>query len=268
MTPIPNEPSLVFVAIQAALKAGDILRQGFGTTFKISSKGNAQDLVTEYDQLSEKTIINYIKEHFPDHAFLAEESGASSSEEGSVLWIIDPLDGTMNFAHNIPIFSISIAAFINTHVEIGVIYQPMTNELFVARKGCGAYLNSSKLRVSTVTDLTTAVSATGFPSSSRANRQQSIKQFLEILNMGNPIRILGSAALNLAYVAAGRFDAYWQANLQPWDVAAGLLLVEEGGGKVTHYDGATHTIFKDPSTIATNAYLHTAIIEQLRIPKL
>ena len=251
---------LAFAGIQAAMQAGQLLRKGFGTPFAISSKTSIWNLVTDFDKAAEQTIIEYISRQFPDHSFLAEESGISGTDNAAVQWIIDPLDGTMNFAHHIPLFAISIAAYLNHHIELGIIYQPMTDELFIAQKGRGAYLNGIRLSVSEVKDPKRAIAATGFPYDEIEKRHQSIKQFNQFLDIGNPVRIIGSAAINLAYVAAGRFDVFWSANLHPWDVAAGKLLVEEAGGVVTHYDGMPHTIFDQPSTIATNGLLHAATL--------
>lgn len=255
-----NDSSLAFVGIQAALHAGQILRKGFGSNFVISSKTSALNLVTEFDKASEKAIIDLINEQYPDHAFLAEESGSSESKGDVVRWIIDPLDGTMNFVHHIPLFAISIAAMVGDKVEVGIIYQPMTDELFVAQRGRGAYLNGKRLQVSDVSDIQLAVGATGFPYDQQDKRELAIDQFNRFLGIGNPIRIIGSAALNLAYVAAGRFDVFWGANLYPWDVAAGKLLVEEAGGLMTHYDGTAHNMFEQPSVLATNSLLHQIML--------
>lgn len=264
MQPNEKDAPLAFVAIQAALQAGDILRRGFGSNFSIKEKANPFDLVTEYDKKSEDAIISYIHEKFPSHSFLAEESGASHEDHDQVKWIIDPLDGTMNFARHIPYFGISIAAMVKQHIEVGVFYAPMTSELFVALRGNGAYLNGAPLHVSNVKKLQHAISATGFPYGSIDEREKAVAQFVEFLHLGNPIRILGSAALSLAYVAAGRFDAYWGMNLAPWDVAAGILLCEEAGGKVTHFDGKHHNMFKQPNIIATNGLVHQEVVLNLQ----
>jgi len=256
---------LTFVAIQAALKAGTLLKKGFGTSFEINQKEGKQNLVTEYDHASEECIISFIKSHFPDHSFLAEESGSSFAKDGNVLWIIDPLDGTVNFARGLPAFAISIAASIKQNVVSGVIYQPLLNELFVAEKGKGAYLNGLKLQVSHVSKLEEAMLATGFPYNVHENPLHCIDQFTYVLSLGIPIRRFGSAALDLAYVAAGRFDAYWEVSLHPWDMAAGKLLVEEAGGKVTHYDSSKHEVFCHKNILATNTLLHKEMTENLKM---
>lgn len=247
---------LTVAAIEAALTAGTILREGFGTKFTVSSKESAHDLVTEFDNLAEVAIIKHLKHRFPNHTFLAEESGQSEEIDAPVRWIIDPLDGTLNFAHQIPMFCVSIAAMVGETIEVGVIYDPLLKELFVAERGYGAYLNNKRIYVSAVDEVRNAVLATGFPFGSSAMREVSTEQFMRFLENANPIRLLGSAALTLAYVAAGRFDIYWGSNLKPWDVAAGHLLINEAGGKITHFDGTEHNLFQTSNTLATNALLH------------
>ncbi len=254
---------LTFIAIQAALSSGDLLRKGFGTSFQIESKPGKQNLVTEYDKASEKRILSLIGKEFPDHSFLAEESGRSPSSKDSVLWVVDPLDGTVNFAHHIPIFTISIAATVHNEVVSAVIYQPISQELFVAEKGKGAYLNGNRINVTKATSMDHAMMATGFPYNVDQNPLHCIDRFAHMTQLGVPIRRLGSAALDLAYVAAGRFDAYWEVSLHPWDMAAGKLLVEEAGGKVSHWDGQAHSIFNNESILATNGLLHASMITHL-----
>jgi myo-inositol-1(or 4)-monophosphatase len=257
-----DHSELTVAAIEAALKAGEILRKGFGTSFEISSKPGRQNLVTAYDKSAESCIISSISSQFPNHQFLAEESG-STSGSGSVLWVIDPLDGTVNFAHGIPVFSISIAATIDQKIVSGVIYQPMLNELFIAEKGKGAYLNGDPLRVSSVSSLDEAFLATGFPYNVDENPLGCIDSFAKLTKMGIPIRRLGSAAIDLAYTAAGRFDGYWEVSLHPWDMAAGKLLVEEAGGRVSHYNGAPHETFCETTMLATNGHIHEQLMKRL-----
>lgn len=254
---------LTVPAIEAARKAGRILCSGFGTNFKISSKESAHDVVTEFDKAAEETIINHLKSHFPSHSFLAEESGESQGENSDVCWIIDPLDGTMNFARHIPIFCISIAALKGSEVETGVIYDPLLDELFVAERGFGAYLNGKPIRVSQHKDIKLAVLSTGFPYN-LIGMQDRITQFSNFfLHHANTIRLLGSAALALAYVAAGRLDVYWGSNLRPWDVAAACLLIKEAGGKITHFDNSDYDLFHVSNTLATNSLLHSQALSIL-----
>ena len=261
---IPSPSELTFVATQAALRAGELLRRGFGTEFAIDSKEGIQNLVTEYDKASEKGIISTIFKHFPHHAILAEESGETHKGKSPVIWIIDPLDGTVNFARQIPVFSISIAAAIDGNVVSGVVYQPMTNELFIAEKDKGAYLNGKQIFVSKTESLGSALLATGFPYDVNKNPLQCIDKFAKMQSTGVPIRRLGSAAIDLAYVAAGRFDAFWEVGLHPWDMAAGKLLVEEAGGKTSHWDGSLHTIFGYKTMLASNGRLHAAMLAHLQ----
>lgn len=260
-----NHSSLTFTAIQAALSAGELLRKGFGSIFEIGSKEGHQNLVTEYDKRSESQIIGMISKVFPHHDFLAEESCPSTTAKREVLWIIDPLDGTVNFAHQIPIFSISIAAAIGNEIVSGVVYQPMTQELFIAEKGKGAYLNGNRLSVSKKTSLHESLLATGFPYNVDTNPLHCIDRFAHITQLGIPIRRLGSAAIDLSYVAAGRFGAYWEVSLHPWDMAAGKLLVEEAGGMVSHYDGTPHKIFCQETLVASNGLLHKAILKEINL---
>jgi myo-inositol-1(or 4)-monophosphatase len=254
---------LTVVAMQAALKAGELLRSGLQTSFRIDTKSGKNDLVTELDKSSEECIIKMIKRHFPTHSIMAEESGEHDGNS-DVLWIIDPLDGTVNFAHRVPIFSVSIAVAIKKEIQVGVVYQPILHELFIAEKGKGASLNGTPLRVSSKREFSTSFLVTGFPYNIEKNPRHCIDHFAKLLAQGIPIRRLGSAALDLAYTAAGRFDAYWEININPWDIAAGMLLVEEAGGKVTHYDGSPHTVFGEKSIIASNGHLHQDMVAHLK----
>jgi myo-inositol-1(or 4)-monophosphatase len=257
---------LCFVATQAALQAGDLLRKGFSTACRVASKEGKQNLVTEFDTASEACILRLIQQHFPTHAFLAEESGASAHTDAPVLWIIDPLDGTVNFAHHVPLFSVSIAACVDGAPVCGVVYQPLLGELFVAVRKEGAYLNGSPLRVSQRASLDDALLVTGFPYNVHENPLHCIDRLSQIIRLGVPVRRLGSAALDLCYVAAGRFDAYWEVSLHPWDLAAGTLIVEEAGGRVTHYDGSPYQLFSHSHILASNSHLHDAMLHHLNTP--
>ncbi len=263
--PVPAFSELTLLAIDAAQTAGAILRSGFGSTFKVSSKSERHDLVTDYDYRSEQSIISSIKAKFPHHHFLAEESGAThdSVAQSNVRWIIDPLDGTVNFAHAVPIFSISIAAEVDGELVSGVVYQPLLHELFVAEKGKGAWLNGKKITVSTTSNLSDSFLVTGFPYIVAENPSNCIDHFSRFLQLGIPIRRLGSAALDLAYTAAGRFDAFWEVSLSPWDVAAGVLLVLEAGGKVSNYFGESYVV-GNGSIVASNGLFEHEILKVLR----
>jgi len=249
---------LTLAAIDAALEAGAILRQGFGTSFKISSKEGKHNLVTEYDTLAEERIIASLKAAAPGSRFLAEESGGSGTGEGP-LWIVDPLDGTVNFAHRIPIFSVSIALEENGEIVSGVVYQPLQNELFAAERGKGAFLNGEPLHVSSVQSLDGSILAIGFPYNLIENPFHCIDHFIDVIRLGIPIRRLGSAAIDLAYTAAGYFEGFFEVGLGPWDCAAGILLVEEAGGKVTHWDKKPFSIHSKKPVVATNGRIHDAL---------
>lgn len=258
-----NFSSLTFTAIQAALKAGDILKKGFGTSYEITAKPGRQNFVTEFDKASEACIISLIQEHFPSHNFLAEESGLTQrSKVDDILWIIDPLDGTTNFAHHIPIFTISIAAHYQDKNLCGVVFQPLTNELFVAERGKGAYLNGVRLQASQTKKLEEALMIASLPYDLTSLPLFNLKKLTEITQQGVTLRNLGSAALALAYIAAGKVDAFWMYNLYPWDLAAGQLLIEEAGGILSRYGNAT-SIQSPANILASNQILHSALQEFL-----
>lgn len=258
-----NNSHFTALAIEAALSSGDLLREGFGTSFSIQSKPGKQNLVTEYDKRSERNIIDLILKAFPDHNILAEESGESQSKPSPYTWIIDPLDGTVNFAHGVPVFCISIALACKSEIISGVVYHPIHRELYVAEKGKGAQLNQVPIAVSKTTHLESSLMATGFPYDVDKNPHHCLEHFTELQARGIPIRRFGAAALDLCYVAAGRFDGYWEVSLHPWDMAAGKLIVEEAGGKVTHYDGTPHAIFCQETILATNGKIHELMISHL-----
>lgn len=247
-------------AIDAAIEAGKILKEGYGKNIKIGSKSGINDLVTEYDVKSENKIIEILSKDFPGSNFLCEESGRSQQSNGPIRWIIDPLDGTVNYAHKVPIFSISIAAEIEGEIVCGVVYQPMLEELFVATKGEGAFLNGEPIQVTDCDDIARSYLVTGFPYNVGENPGNCIEVFVDIVQMGIPVRRLGSAALDLAYVAGGRFDGFWEIDLNPWDVAAGILLVQEAGGMVTNFDRSPYKL-GDRTILATNGLIHTKASE-------
>ncbi len=251
------------VGVEAAMLAGQLLKKGFGTSFQIQTKPGKQNLVTEYDHNAEKLITEVILSKFPDHSILAEESGLNTPKPHEVCWIIDPLDGTINFAHNIPIFAISIGISINEEIVAGIIYQPITDELFIAEKGKGAFFNKAPLKVSSTQKVDDATVATGLPYELETEQYKAFDDLNCIFKMGSPLRILGSAAINMAYLAAGRFDAYWSLGLEPWDIAAGKLLVEEAGGRVTNYKDEKLHPYKPSSVLATNGKLHKEIMGYL-----
>lgn len=247
---------LTTVAILAAQRAGEVVRRGYGRSKAVSSKGDQHDLVTEIDVASEQTIIECVKEFFPGHNFLAEERGAEGDVSDTVTWIIDPLDGTVNYVHDIPMFAISVAATAEGRTLSAVVYHPLLNELFVAERGKGAFLNGTRLAVSKTDVLADAFIATGFPYNVHDNPHHCIELFSSFARTGTPIRRLGAATLDLCYVAAGRFDAFWEVSLKPWDVAAAQLIIEEAGGKVTRFTEETFDVEQEGPIIATNGLLH------------
>jgi len=225
------------IATNAALIAGDTLRQELHKVASIPVMRKARhDYVTEIDKTSEQQIVREIKRYHPDHAFLCEESGAQGDND--YVWIIDPLDGTSNYLHGMPHFCISIALQVKGRTEHAVVYDPMRDEMFTASRGGGAHLNNTRLRVSDRISLDTAILATAFPFRQRGMMATYTGIFSDVFKKVEDIRRYGAAALDLAWVAAGRMDAYFELGLQPWDVAAGALLVREAGGVVADFDGS------------------------------
>lgn len=250
------------VAIDAARDAGRILREHYGRVERVKYKGEV-DLVTEIDERSEALIVGRIREHFPDHNILSEESGvAKSPETGSrYRWIIDPLDGTTNFAHGYPFFCVSIALEVDGVVELGVVFAPTLDELFVAQRGAGAFLNGNRIQVSSTGTLIRSLLATGF-NYDRDKARANMQNWEHFLLRSQAMRRDGSSALNLCFVAAGRFDAYWEIGLKPWDAAAGVLMVRQAGGSVTDFGGREHDL-ADPVLLASNGTLHHAMLDGL-----
>jgi len=254
------------LACEVARKAGLLLISKFGRTLKIGYKGVA-NLVTEMDLLSEKFIVSEIQKVYPDHNFLAEER-TYPSQDSPYRWIIDPLDGTTNYAHGFPMFAVSIALEKDGAVIMGVVYDPWREEFFLAEKGKGARLNGRKIRVSSTLHLSQSLLSTGFPYDIREN---PIKNFDHFTNFGlraQAIRRTGSAALDLCYVASGRFDGFWEMKLGAWDLAAGGLIVREAGGKVTDFFGRPIRL-DGKHLLATNRKIHRAMIQVLamgRVP--
>ena len=252
-------------ATQMARDAGRILIDRQGRTLQVSNKGDI-DLVTESDLASEKLIIDRIRTHYPRHAILAEESGASDGSMATAgksewRWIIDPLDGTTNYAHGYPCYCVSIALERAGQIEIGVVYDPTRDEMFAAQRGQGATLNDRRIRVSDVEELNSSMLCTGFPYNVR-ERPQFARHFAAFTMKAQAVRRDGSAAIDLAYVACGRFEGFWEDGLHPWDVAAGVLLIEEAGGLVTDFKSAPLSIYT-PKVLASNGLIHEAMIEVL-----
>lgn len=253
------------VLMRAVHEAGRVIKENFNGQFRIESKDRINDLVTEVDKLSEKTIIEIIKKTYPGHSIISEEMG-EDIQESDYQWIIDPIDGTVNFAHGIPICCVSIALKVKDDLMLGAVYNPMMNELFFAEKGKGAFLNDEPIKVSSKTDFRKACLVTGFPYKWPNNAEHPIKVFERFVLEGLPVRRLGSAAIDLCWVAAGRFDGFWEYNLSSWDVAAGYLIVQEAGGRITNFDGDPYSVF-DRETLATNNKIHDEMLALIRNKK-
>jgi myo-inositol-1(or 4)-monophosphatase len=243
------------------LGAGKILREGYGKELLVERKGEI-DLVTEIDKRSEDYLVHAIQRRFPEHHIITEERGPILGDEDRV-WYIDPLDGTTNYAHGVPIFSVSIAYAVYGKVIIGGVYDPMQNEYFFATRGGGAYLNGKKLRVSNVISLDKSLLVTGFPYDVHINPNNNLNHYVNFTKKTRGVRRLGSAAIDLAYVAAGRFDGYWEISIEAWDIAAGSLIVEEAGGQVTDVHGGQDFLSPSPSILATNAKIHAEMLALL-----
>ncbi len=251
-------------AIETAREAGQILLEKFGRKINISKKGDI-NLVTEADLASEKFIIEKIRSYYPKHSILAEESGESSvaGENGSALkWIIDPLDGTTNYAHGYPCFCVTLALEHNGEIVVGVTFDPTRDELFAAEKGRGATLNGRQIRTSDTEKLSESLIVTGFPYNFK-QRADFTRHLTDFMLYSRGIRRDGSAAIDMAYVACGRFDGFWEEGLNPWDVAAGVLLIEEAGGRVSYYDDSPFSIYAPP-ICASNGLIHGEMLKVLR----
>jgi myo-inositol-1(or 4)-monophosphatase len=250
-------------AVRTAKSAGRILMAGFEKGVRVEHKSGEIDLVTEFDRRSDAYILGKIQKNFPGHRILAEESGRTG-EGDCPLWIVDPLDGTTNFAHGMPIFAVSIALWEGGRTRLGVVYDPTRKECFWAERGKGAYLGGRRLRVSKAAELRDSLLVTGFPYDAWSNPNNNLENYARFAVRTRGVRRLGSAALDLAYLAAGRFDGYWELRLGQWDVAAGGLIAEEAGARVTAIDGESPYLSESPSLIAANPGLHAKILAVLR----
>jgi myo-inositol-1(or 4)-monophosphatase len=244
-----------------AREAGAILRNGYDNEHTVHYKGEI-DLVTETDHASEAFLLGEINAHFPDSHILAEESGETNGGNGDT-WYIDPLDGTVNYAHHIPIFSVSIGFASNGVMSLAAVYDPMRDEMFTAERGAGAFLNGKRLQVSKVTELGKSLLVTGFPYDTWNTELDNFKYFERLAKRTQGVRRLGSAALDLCYVAAGRFDGFWEFKLKAWDIAAGGLIAEEAGAKVTAVDGSADYL-KPLTILASTPGIYEQIKEQLK----
>ena len=249
----------LFKAIEAGATE---LKRYFNGTFTISSKATINDLVTEADHASEKAIFGVIQQNHPDHFILSEETG-SMPTQSNIKWIIDPIDGTINFANGIPICCVSIGVEENGEMLMGAVYNPFMNELFFAEKGKGAFLNDHPIKVSNKNNLLTSCLVTGFPYQYLDTENGPLQIFEKLIRKSIPVRRLGSAALDLCWTAAGRFDGFYEHKLQAWDSAAGYLIVQEAGGVVTDLKGEKYNPYQ-PGIIASNGHIHDQLLNLLK----
>lgn len=244
--------------LKATETAGQVLKQYFNSSFIVSNKEGINNLVTEIDHKSEEVIFSIIKQEFPDHHILSEESG-DLIQDSSYKWIIDPIDGTVNYANGIPICCVSIGIEKDGKMVLGAVYNPFINEMFVAEKGQGATLNNQTIKVSEQSSLIKSCLVTGFPYTYLDMANGPLQVFEKFIRKGIPVRRLGSAAIDLCWVAAGRFDGFYEHKLSAWDSAAGFLIVEEAGGKVTQLNGDYYDPYQ-PGIIASNGKIHEALM--------
>jgi len=249
------------IAEKIAREAGALLRHGYGHVEQIEHKG-AVDLITEFDRQSEALIVESLRQAFPTHAIRAEE-GSGQTAESEYEWLVDPVDGTTNFAHGFPVFAISLALTQRGKPIAGVVYDPLRDELFAAEIGDGATLNGKPIHVSSGTDLSRSLLATGFPYDVRTNPHNNLAQFRQFSLRSQAVRRAGAAALDCVWVAAGRLEGYWEFRVKPWDVGAGALIVREAGGHVTNIEGDEDFLSSD-SILASNGHIHEQMLRVLR----
>jgi myo-inositol-1(or 4)-monophosphatase len=257
-----NLQTFLDIATEAALAGGAVLQTYLGKLENIQEKGRPGDLVTEADKAAETAILAVIQRHFPTHGILAEESGALGEAESEFLWAIDPLDGTTNFAHQYPVYATSIGLLINGVPQVGVVFDPSRQELFRAAKGLGATCNRRPIRVSKASELARSLLVTGFAYDRHETADNNYAEFCRLTHLTQGVRRGGSAAIDLTYVACGRLDGYWERGLSPWDITAGVVIVEEAGGKVTAYDEGEFEV-NSGRLLATNGEIHGALSRAL-----
>jgi myo-inositol-1(or 4)-monophosphatase len=255
------QPTLAYLE-NLARQAGGILRAGYNQEHQVGYKG-VIDLVTEVDHQSEAYLLGEVRRDFPEHHIFSEESGIIQGNEEHI-WYIDPLDGTVNYAHHVPIFCVSIGYAYQGRLTLGAVYDPLLDEMFVAERGQGAYLNGKRLSVSAVTELQRSLLVTGFPYDTWNSSHDNFAYFEKFGKMTQGVRRLGSAALDLSYVACGRFDGFWELSLKPWDVAAGGLLCEEAGAAVTSISGGADYVSAPQSVIAAAPGIYSRMLEELQ----
>jgi myo-inositol-1(or 4)-monophosphatase len=254
-----NTAHLLSVAVDACKSAGRLLLDYAESGFHIEHK-NPIDLVTDADHAAEQCIIDHIRQHFPTHRTLAEERGIDAPPASRYQWIIDPLDGTTNFAHRLPVYAVSIGVECDGEGVVGVVYDPTREELFTAQAGQGAHLNGQPITVSSTTLLDRALMVTGFAYDIRDAADNNLNHFARFALRAQGVRRTGSAALDLCYVAVGRFDGFWEVKLSPWDMAAGIVILRAAGGRVTDFRGHVHSIYQ-PELVASNGRIHDEMLE-------
>lgn len=250
------------IATEAALAGGAIVQAYAGKLEKIQEKGRPGDLVTEADKASEAAILEIICRYFPEHSILAEESGRSGLQTSEFLWAIDPLDGTTNYAHQYPFYAVSIALLVHGVPQVGVVFDPFHQDLYRAAQGLGATRNRQPIQVSQTAELDRSLLVTGFAYDRRETPDNNYAEFCHLTHVTQGVRRGGSAALDLAFVACGRLDGYWERGLSPWDIAAGAVIVQEAGGKVTAYDESLFRV-ESGRILATNGHIHQALSREL-----
>lgn len=251
------------IATEAAMAGGAVLQRHWGKLESVEEKELPGDLVTEVDRAAERQILQILQRHFPTHGILAEESGQLGKGDSEYLWAIDPLDGTTNYAHGYPVACVSIGLFVGGTPQLGAIYNPFRQELFRAAKGLGATLNRRPIRVSQTRALDRSLLVTGFAYDRRETTDNNYAEFCRLTHLTQGVRRSGSAALDLADVACGRFDGYWERGIKPWDIAAGIAILEEAGGRVTAYDG-TPINLESGRILATNGQIHGSLSQTLQ----
>jgi myo-inositol-1(or 4)-monophosphatase len=258
--PTREHAEFLTIAIETARAAGKIIRTGIHDTLDIRYKGNI-NLVTQIDLASERAIVDRLRALLPDHGILAEEGSAAEGSSG-YRWLIDPLDGTTNYAHRFPFFCVSIGLRYEKDAILGVVYDPIRDELFTASRGAGAWCNGHPISVSSTPTIETSLLVTGFSYTARHSADDNFQHFIDFSRAAQGVRRTGSAALDLCYVAAGRFDGFWELNLSPWDTAAGQVLVEEAGGRLTDFTGAAFSPYGS-QVVASNGKIHNAMLDIL-----